>query len=94
MLNIQPLAMKSPPHSPSFSKCEEGEAYNEKMQFAHMIIEDIQKFETYAVEFLCIRRRGCWNSSEQAKPRTTLVDSVNIEKSKEDKGVEQRFMEA
>ncbi len=41
MLNIQPLAMKSPPHSPSFSKCEEGEAYNEKMQFAHMIIEDI-----------------------------------------------------
>jgi hypothetical protein len=82
------IAVGSSPHSPSFSECEEGKAYNEKMQFAHTIIEDIYKFETYAVEFLCICRKGCWNSSEQAKPRATLVDLMNIEKSKENKGVE------
>jgi hypothetical protein len=31
VLNIQPLAMKLPPHSPSFLECEKGKANNEKM---------------------------------------------------------------
>jgi hypothetical protein len=31
MLNIQLLAMRLPPHSPSFSECEKGKAYNENM---------------------------------------------------------------
>jgi hypothetical protein len=34
MLNIQPLAIRSPPHSSSSSKCVERKAYNEKIQFA------------------------------------------------------------
>jgi hypothetical protein len=88
MLNIQPLAMRSLLHSPSFSKCEEVKTYSEKMQFLHTIIQDIYKFETYVVEFLCICRRGCWNSSEQARPKATLMDVVNIEKLEEDEGVE------
>jgi hypothetical protein len=31
MLNIQPLVVKSPPHSSSFSKCAKGKAYNENI---------------------------------------------------------------
>jgi hypothetical protein len=38
MLNIQPLVVRSLLHSPSSLECEEGKAYNEKIQFAHMII--------------------------------------------------------
>ncbi len=38
-------------HSPSFLECEEGKAYNEKMQFAHTIIQDIYRSKTYVVEF-------------------------------------------
>jgi hypothetical protein len=34
MLNIQPLAIRSLPHSSSFSECAKGKAYNEKIQFA------------------------------------------------------------
>ncbi len=74
------------PHSPSFFKCEEGKPYNEKMQFAHTIIQDIYKIGTYAFEFLCRCRRG-WSSNVQARPGATLVDSVNIEESEEDEGV-------
>jgi hypothetical protein len=80
------------PHSPSSLKCEKGKAYNEKMQFAHIIIQDLCKIRTYAVEFLYICKRG-WSSSVQARPRITSVDLVNIEESEEDKGVEQRFVD-
>ncbi len=45
VLNIQPLAMKSPPHSLPFSECQEGKQYHEKMQFAHSIIEEIYRSE-------------------------------------------------
>jgi hypothetical protein len=41
MLNIQMLVIRSSPHSSSSSKCVEGNAYNEKIQFAQMIIQDI-----------------------------------------------------
>jgi hypothetical protein len=33
VLYIQPLIVRSPLHSPSSLECEEGKAYNEKMQF-------------------------------------------------------------
>jgi hypothetical protein len=31
MLNIQPLDLRSPPHSSSSSECAKGKTYNEKM---------------------------------------------------------------
>jgi hypothetical protein len=34
MLNIQPLVVRSSPHSSSSSECVEGKAYNERIQFA------------------------------------------------------------
>jgi len=34
VLNIQPLAVRSPSHSSSSSECVEEKAYNEKIQFA------------------------------------------------------------
>jgi hypothetical protein len=41
-----------PPHSSSSSKCAKGKAYNEKIQFAQMIIHDINIIGTFAIEFL------------------------------------------
>jgi len=38
LLNIQPLAVRSPPCSSSMSKCVKGKAYNKKIKFAQMII--------------------------------------------------------
>jgi hypothetical protein len=38
MLNIQPLAIRLLPHSSSFLECAEGKVYNEKIQFAQMVI--------------------------------------------------------
>jgi hypothetical protein len=58
VLNIQLLAIRSLPHSPSSLECEESKAYNEKMQFAHMIIQDIYKIGTFIVEFLHKCRRS------------------------------------
>jgi hypothetical protein len=40
-LNIQQLVVRSPPHSSSLSKCAERKAYNEKIQFAQIIIQDV-----------------------------------------------------
>jgi hypothetical protein len=51
------LVERSSPHSSSFSKCVEGKAYNEKIQFAQMIIQDINTIGTFAVEFLHKSRR-------------------------------------
>jgi hypothetical protein len=53
MLNIHPLVVRLPPHSSSSSKCVEGKAYNEKIQFAQMIIQNINITGTSTVEFLC-----------------------------------------
>ncbi len=36
--------------SSSFSKCEEGKQYHEKMQFAHSIIQDIYRSRTSKIE--------------------------------------------
>jgi hypothetical protein len=38
VLNIRPLAMRSPLYSSSSSECEEGKQYHEKIQFMHSII--------------------------------------------------------
>jgi hypothetical protein len=46
------LAIRSPPHSSLSSECAEGKTYNEKIQFAQMIIQDIDIFGTSAIEFL------------------------------------------
>jgi hypothetical protein len=92
VLNIQLLVVRSLLHSPSSSECEKGKTYNEKMQFAHMIIQDIYRFETFAIEFLHKCKKG-WSSREQVGPKAALVDLMNIEKSYEDKGVEQQSVE-
>jgi hypothetical protein len=52
MLNIQPMAMISPPQSLSSLKCEEGKQYHAKMQFAHSIIQNIYRLGSYVVEFM------------------------------------------
>jgi hypothetical protein len=88
MPNIQPLAIRLSSHSPSSLECEEGKAYNEKIQFAHTIIQDIYKTETSIVKFLCKHKRG-WSSSVQTRLRATSMDLVNIEQYEDDKGVEQ-----
>ncbi len=74
-------------HSPSFSKCEEGKMYNEKMQFLHTIIQNIYKSGTFAIEFLHKHERG-WSSNVQVGPRVTLVNLMNIKELEEDEGVE------
>lgn len=51
VLNIQPLAVRSSLHSPSSLECEKGKVNNEKMQFAHTIIQDMYKIETYQLNF-------------------------------------------
>jgi hypothetical protein len=88
VLNIQPLAIRLSSHSPSSLECEEGKTYNEKIQFAHSIIQDIYKTETSTVKFLCKRKKG-WSLSVQTRLRATSMDLMNIEKYEEDKGVEQ-----
>jgi hypothetical protein len=53
VLNMQLLVVKLPPHSPSSLKCKEDKTYNEKMQFAEMIIHDIYINGTFVMQFLC-----------------------------------------
>ncbi len=76
-----------PPHSSSSSKCVERKPYNEKLQFAHTIIQDIDITTTSIVKFLR-RSRKHWHVKEQTKPGATFIDSVFIEKLEEDKVVE------
>jgi hypothetical protein len=47
MLNIQPLDVMSSPHSSSSSKCVERKVYNEKIQFAQMIIQGIYNWNIH-----------------------------------------------
>jgi hypothetical protein len=61
VLNIQLLVVRSLPHSSSSSECVEGKVYNEKMQFAQMIIHDIYRTRTFAIEFLRKSKRN-WHS--------------------------------
>ncbi len=63
MLNIQPLVVRSSPHSSSFLECVKRRAYNEKIQFVQTIIQDIDTTRKYVVEFLC-KSRQCWCSRE------------------------------
>jgi hypothetical protein len=56
MLNIQLLVVRSPLQSSSSSECAEGKAYNVKIPFMQMIIQDINIIGTFAVEFLCRSR--------------------------------------
>jgi hypothetical protein len=93
VLNIQPLTVRSLLHSSPSSKCVEGKAYNEKMQFAQIIIHDIYEIGTSTVEFLHKSKRS-WCAREQTKLGVTIVDLVFIEESKEDEDVEQHFVEA
>jgi hypothetical protein len=74
-------------------ECEKGEAYSEKIQFAHTIIQDIDTTRTFKVEFLC-RSRRCWHVRKHIKLRTTLVNSVCIEEWEEGKAKEHHFVEA
>jgi hypothetical protein len=87
VLNIQPLVVKSLPHSPSCSKCEERKQYHEKMQFAHSIIQNIHRLGSSIVNFLKRKIKG-WNSSEQKGPRTTLMDLVHIQELNKEEGKE------
>ncbi len=93
MLNIQPLAIKSLPHSSSSSACAKGKVYNEKIQLVHMIIQDIKTIGTSTVEFLC-RSKQCWRAREQIGPRVTLIDLACIEESEEEEVEKHHFVEA
>ncbi len=93
MLNIQLLAIRSSSHSSSSSKCVEKNAYNEKLQFAQKIIQDIDRIGTFTVEFLCKSKR-CWHAKEQTKLGTTTIDLMCIEESEEDEAEKQHFVEA
>jgi hypothetical protein len=55
-MNIQPLVERSLLHSSSSLECAEGKAYNVKIQFALMIIQDLNTIGTFVVEFLCKSR--------------------------------------
>ncbi len=63
LLNIQPLALRLPPHSSLSLKCAKGKVYNEKMLFAQMTIHDIYRIRTFAVEFLHRSKRS-WRARE------------------------------
>jgi hypothetical protein len=56
MLNIQLLPIRLSSHSSSSSECVKGKAYNVKILFAQMIIQDIDITRTFVFEFLHRRR--------------------------------------
>jgi hypothetical protein len=91
MLNIQPLAIRSPLYSSSSSECAQGKVYYEKIQFVHMIIHDIGMIRTFVINFLH-RSKKCWCVREQIKLGITLVDMVFIEELKEHEAMEQHFV--
>ncbi len=91
LLNIQSLTIRLSLHSSSTSKCVKGKAYNKKIQFAQMIIRDINRTRTSVIEFLRKSKRY-WRPKEQTRPRATSIDSVFIEESKDDEAMEQHFV--
>jgi hypothetical protein len=92
MLNIQPLTIRLPLHSSSSLECAKGKAYNEMIQFAQIIIQDINITRTFAVEFLCKSKR-CWCARRQIGLGATSIDLVFIEESKDDEVLEHHFVE-
>jgi hypothetical protein len=92
VLNIQPLALKLPPHSSSSLECVKGKAYDENIHFVQTIIQDINTTRTYVVEFLDISKRH-WCPKEQIGPRATSIDPMFIEELEDDERVEQHFVE-
>ncbi len=90
---MQPLAVRLSSHSSSFLEYAEWKAYNVKIQFAHIIIQDINITRTFVVEFLH-KSRQCWHARKQIGPKATLINLVCIEESKEDEVEENHLMEA
>ncbi len=77
LLNIQSLTLRLSLHSSSTSKCVKGKAYNKKIQFAQMIIRDINTTRTYVIEFLRKSKRY-WCPKEQTRPRATSIDWCSL----------------
>ncbi len=93
MLNIQSLVMKlSLIHHHLWNVQEGRHIYNEKLQFAQTIIQNIYITGTFIVEFLCKGKRH-WRARKQTGPRATSVDIVFTEELEEDEVVEQHFVE-
>ncbi len=92
VLYVQLLVVRSSLHSSSSLEGVKGKAYNEKMQFVQMIIQDINIIGTSAVEFLH-RSEQCWCAKEHIRPGATLIDLVCIKESEEDKVEEHHFVE-
>ncbi len=92
MLNIQLLVVRLLLHSSSSLECVERKAYNEKIQFAQTIIQDINTIGTFIVEFLCESKQH-WHVREQIGLRTTLIDLVCIEELEEDEVEEHHFVD-
>jgi hypothetical protein len=63
MLNIQPLALRSPLHSSSLLECVKRKVYNENIQFMQMIIQDIITIRTFVIDFLHKSKRH-WRPKE------------------------------
>ncbi len=64
VLNIQLFTIWSPPHSSSSLECAKKKVYNVKIQFAHMIIQDINTTGTSIVEVLH-KNKQRWHVREQ-----------------------------
>jgi len=93
LLNIQLLVIRLSSHSSSTLKFVKGKAYNKKIQFAQMIIQDINITKISVIEFLRESKRH-WRPKEQTRPRATSIDLVFIKESKDDKAMEQHFVDA
>ncbi len=67
MLNIQLLVVKSLLHSSSSLECVEGKVYNEKIQFAQIIIQDIDSIKTFVVDFFAQKQMmlACKKAQDQ-----------------------------
>jgi len=61
VLNIRALVVRSSSHSSSSLECVEGKTYNERIQFVHTIIHDINRTGTSAVKLL--HRRKHWHAN-------------------------------
>jgi hypothetical protein len=92
VLNIQTLVVRSLPHSSSSLERVERNAYNEKIQFEQMIIQDINTTKTFVVEFLC-RSRQHRRVREKIGPRATLINLVCIQELEEYEVEEHHFVE-
>jgi PAB1-binding protein PBP1 len=67
VLNTQPLVVKSLSHSLSYSKCEEGKQYHEKMKFVYSIIQDIYRSKKSTLEFFRRQKKVGIQASKEAQ---------------------------